>query len=95
MAVYDLEEQDQLEDLKAWWKQWGNYVTRRVIAVVHRHRRRAGLALVAAQQAEQASVLYGAVSEAVHANDLAKAKEALTQLADKYARHRLRAAGAR
>ena len=23
MAVYDLEEQDQLDDLKAWWARWG------------------------------------------------------------------------
>ena len=33
MAVYDLEEQDQLEDLKAWWKQWGNTIAGVVIAV--------------------------------------------------------------
>ena len=26
MAVYDLEEQDQLDDLKAWWSRWGNTV---------------------------------------------------------------------
>ena len=26
MAVYDLEEQDQLEDLKAWWARYGKYV---------------------------------------------------------------------
>ena len=34
MAVYDLEEQDQLEDLKSWWKQWGNTVAGVIIAVV-------------------------------------------------------------
>ena len=33
MAAYDLEEQDQLEDLKAWWKQWGNTISGVVIAV--------------------------------------------------------------
>ena len=29
MAVYDLEEQDQIDELKAWWKRWGNAITRR------------------------------------------------------------------
>lgn len=26
MAVYDLEEQEQIDELKAWWKQYGNAV---------------------------------------------------------------------
>lgn len=34
MATYDLEEQEQIENLKAWWKQWGNYVTYGVSAVL-------------------------------------------------------------
>ena len=46
MAVYDLEEQEQLDDLKAWWTQWGNTIVGVVIAVCLRDRRRAGLALV-------------------------------------------------
>ena len=85
MAVYDLEEQDQLEDLKAWWRQWGNYVSTVVLAVC--------VGIVGVQgwrwwqhsQAEQASVLYGAISDAVRANDLAKAKDAMAELAAKYA----------
>jgi predicted negative regulator of RcsB-dependent stress response len=86
MAVYDLEEQDKLEDLKAWWKQWGNTISGIVIAVC--------LGVIGVQgwrwwtqhQAEQASVLYGAVSAAARANDTAKAKDAMAQLADKYGR---------
>jgi predicted negative regulator of RcsB-dependent stress response len=27
MAVYDLEEQEKIEDLKAWWAQYGKYVS--------------------------------------------------------------------
>ena len=26
MAVYDLEEQEKLDEIKAWWKQWGNAI---------------------------------------------------------------------
>src|SRR5450432_804354 len=85
MAVYDLEEQDQLDDLKAWWAHYGKYV--------------AGVLMVAAivlignqawrwytqRQAEQASVLYQAVSQASRDNDAAKAKEPATQIEDRFA----------
>jgi len=32
--AYDLEEQEQLETIKAWWKQYGNYASSALIAVV-------------------------------------------------------------
>ena len=32
--AYDLEEQEQLATLKAWWKQYGNLVTWVVIAAL-------------------------------------------------------------
>ena len=32
MAAYDLEEQDAIEDLKAWWNRWGTLVTWIVVA---------------------------------------------------------------
>jgi len=85
MGVYDLEEQEQLEDLKAWWKQYGTYVA-------------AGLSVLAAvvvvvqgwrwyqhNQAEQASVLYQAVSQAGRNNDVAKAKDPTTQIEERFA----------
>lgn len=86
MAVYDLEEQEKLDDLKAWWSQWGNTILGVVIA--------ACVGIVGVQgwrwwtqsQTEQASVLYGAVGAAVRANDAPKARDAMAQLADKYAR---------
>ena len=84
MAVYDLEEQDQLEDLKAWWKQWGNTIAGVVIAVCVGVIGVQGWRWWSQQQAEQASVLYNAVSAAARANDVAKAKDAMAQLADKY-----------
>ena len=84
MAAYDLEEQDQLEDLKAWWKQWGNTVAGVVIALSIGVVGVQGWRWWTQQQAGQASVLYDAVSAAVRANDAAKAKDAMSQLADKY-----------
>ena len=84
MAVYDLEEQEKLDDLKAWWHQWGNLVSGVVLAVA--------LGILAVQgwrwwqgnQAEQASVLFTAVDAAAKANDVEKAKEASAQLAAKF-----------
>ena len=84
MAVYDLQEQEQIDDLKAWWKQWGDYVTWAAVAVA--------LALAAVQgwrwwtqsQAEKAGALYIAITSAQRANDLAKAKDAQNQLTSGY-----------
>ena len=84
MAVYDLEEQDKLEDLKAWWKQWGNTIAGAVIAVCVGVIGVQGWRWWSQEQAERASVLYSAVSSAARAIDVAKAKDAMTQLADKY-----------
>jgi predicted negative regulator of RcsB-dependent stress response len=84
MAVYDLEEQDKLEDLKAWWRQWGNTVAGIVIAVSVGVIGVQGWRWWTQQQAVHAGVLYEAVSAAVRANDAAKAKDAMSQLADKY-----------
>jgi predicted negative regulator of RcsB-dependent stress response len=33
MATYDLDEQERLDELKAWWKRWGNLVLT-VLAIV-------------------------------------------------------------
>lgn len=94
MAVYDLEEQDQLDDLKAWWNRWGNVIT--TIALI------IALALAGwqvwrwwnARQAEEASALFAGLSQAARANDLPKARDAVLALEDKFARTGYAARGA-
>ena len=86
MAVYDLEEQEKLDDLKAWWEQNSKYVSAAVLVVA--------LVVIGVQgwrwyqrtQAEQASVLYQAVSQAARANEVSKAKEPASQIVDRFAR---------
>ena len=34
MAVYDLEEQEQIDEFKAWWNQYRNLVTLLVVAAL-------------------------------------------------------------
>jgi predicted negative regulator of RcsB-dependent stress response len=85
MAVYDLEEQDQLEDLKTWWKQWGTTVLGVALAVCLGVLGVQGWRWWQGNQAVQASVLYNAVSSAARSNDVAKAKDAVAQLTDRYA----------
>jgi len=85
MAVYDLEEQEKLDDLKAWWEQNSKYVSAVILVLA--------LVVIGVQgwrwyqrtQAEQASVLYQAVSQAAKTSDVAKAKEPASQIVDRFA----------
>ena len=85
MPLYDLEEQDQIDELKAWWTRYGGTIT---VALV------LGLLVVAgiqgwryytAKRAESASTLYSAVSEAIRTKNSAKAKDAIAELTSSYA----------
>jgi predicted negative regulator of RcsB-dependent stress response len=84
MAVYDLEEQEKIATLKAWWDQYGNYVTGAVTVVCVIIIAVQGWRWYSRSQSEKAAVLYGAVSAATAQNNPDKAKDAGTQLLDKY-----------
>jgi predicted negative regulator of RcsB-dependent stress response len=84
MPAYDLEEQETLDDLKAWWAGYGKYVSAAFVAVAIVIVGVQGWRWYQAQQSEQASVLYQAVSQAAHANDVAKAKDPATQIVERF-----------
>lgn len=84
MAVYDLEEQEQLDDLKAWWASYGKYVSAAVVAVAVVVVSVQGWRYYQGKQTEKASVLYQAVSEAARSNEPAKAKDPATELVEKF-----------
>lgn len=85
MAAYDPQEMEQLEDLKAWWSRHGNKIASVIIVVAVAYIGYQGWRWYSAGHVEAASVLYSAVSQAERTHDSAKAKEAMAQLADRYA----------
>lgn len=84
MAAFDLEEQEQLEALKAWWKRWGNYViyglSALLIAVAGFQYWRSH---TAAQSAE-AAAHFESLNNALEAGDNQAAKVQGALLMDKY-----------
>lgn len=86
MAVYDLEEQEQLEELKTWWKMHGNRVTSLVTAVVVAVAGWQGWNWWQREQSVQASALYGGVEKAAVAKDAKQARQLTGELIDKYPR---------
>ena len=84
MPVYDLEEQEKIDDLKAWWGVYGKYVSAAIVTVAVVVVSVQGWRWYQGNQAEKASVLYQAVSQAARGNDPAKAKEPATQIVDRF-----------
>jgi len=84
MAAFDLEEQEQISQIKGWWEQYGTVVT--AIAVV------AALASVGWQgwswyrgkQGSNTSALYGVVQQAAAERNAQKAREAAGTIIEKY-----------
>jgi predicted negative regulator of RcsB-dependent stress response len=84
MAHLDLEEQEQIDSLKTWWKMYGNLVTGVVVA--------ASIAVIAWQgwnwyqrnQTAQAAAIYGVLEQAAALRDGQKVKSAAGELAEKF-----------
>jgi predicted negative regulator of RcsB-dependent stress response len=85
MAAYDLEEQEKIDDLKAWWQQYGNTITVGVVLACIVIGGVQGWRWWAGKRSADASVLYQAVSDGVRKSDPAKVKDAMAQLTDKFA----------
>jgi predicted negative regulator of RcsB-dependent stress response len=84
--AYDLEEQEQIEALKAWWKSNARLVTLAVIAALLAFAAVHGWRYYTDRQAQQASQLYGELEKAVQAADAKKIGEVAGQLVDRYPR---------
>lgn len=94
MAVYDLEEQEQLENLKAWWHRWGNLVVYGISALLISVAGYQYWQHTTSKQAVEAAEKFDAMQQALEANNLKAARETGSALIDNYARtpHAARAA---
>jgi predicted negative regulator of RcsB-dependent stress response len=84
MAAYDLEEQEQLDQLKTWWKMYGNLVTALVTAAALVALGWQGWNWWQRSQSAQASGLYGALQQAAAQKDAKRVRELAGELIDKY-----------
>ena len=82
----DLEEQEQVEELKAWWKQHGGMITAVVVAVAVGFAGWQGWRWYQASQSAHASALYETVTKAVQANDAKALRDAAGTLVESYPR---------
>jgi len=84
MATYDLEEQEQIDELKTWWKMHGNLVTAVVVAVAVAVVGWLGWNRWQGTQSAQASAIYAGVQVATVQQDAKRARELTGELIDKY-----------
>jgi predicted negative regulator of RcsB-dependent stress response len=82
----DLEEQEQLDDLKHFWNQYGNLITWFLIAVFGSFAAWNGWQYWQRSQAVQASVLYDEVERAAAGGDTARVEQAFKDIQDKFGR---------
>lgn len=85
MAALDLQEQEQLETLKAWWKDNGNLILGTVLVVVVAMGGWRGWKYYQHQQATEAATLYQQVVEQVGSNDPKRVNDAAAAVMDKFA----------
>ena len=82
--AYDLEEQEQLASLKAWWNQYGNLVTWLLIIALAAYAAWNGWNYYQRNQAAQAGQLYEELQRAVAAKDNAKVQRAASDMSAKF-----------
>ncbi|KJK22301.1 membrane protein [Burkholderiaceae bacterium 16] len=82
--AYDLEEQEQLESLKAWWRQYGNTVTWALIAGLLAFAAWSGWNYWQRKQAGEAALLYEQVVKAAESRDVERIKRAAGDLEQKF-----------
>lgn len=82
----DLEEQEQLDELKHFWKQYGSLITWLLIAVFGTIAGWNGWQYWQRTQAAQASALYDEVERAAGAGDTARVERAFSDIKDKFGR---------
>jgi predicted negative regulator of RcsB-dependent stress response len=84
--TFDLEEQEQLEQLKHFWKRYGNLITWVAIVILGGFTAWNGWQYWQRQQALAASVLYDELERAVSGRQPERVAQALADLKNRYSR---------
>lgn len=80
----DLEEQEQLDQLKHFWKKYGNLISWVLIVVLGGYAAWNGYQYWQREQAAKAAVLFDEVERAVNAADVARVERSLADMKDKF-----------
>lgn len=83
-AHLDLEEQEQLDELKHFWKTYGNLITWALIAVLGAYAAWNGWNYWQRNQAAKAAALYDEVERAVGSQDMARLERSMADMKDKF-----------
>jgi len=86
MSSYDLEEQEQLAALKAWWKEHGGGVALAAILVASAIAAWNGWTWYQRSQAAEAAALYDTLQKAARANDLKATRDTAGSILENYPR---------
>lgn len=78
------EEQEQIENVKAWWKQYGNYVIWTLVVIMLAYGGWNLWRYYERKQAVEAGVLYGELETAVDAKDKAKVARIASDMESKF-----------
>ena len=80
----NLDEQEQLDQFKYFWKQYGNTITWTLIAVLGAYAAWNGYQYWQRNQATQAAAMFDEVERSIASGDLAKVERALTDMNAKF-----------
>ncbi len=81
----NLEDQEQLDELKHFWKRWGDLITWLLIVVLGGYAAWMGWQSYQVKQAAQSAVLYDTVERAALSNDIALLDRSVGDIKDKFA----------
>ena len=85
MAALDLQEQEQLDTLKAWWKENGNRLLGMLLIVVVAMGGWRGWQYYQSKQSSEAATLYAGFLQQLESNDAKRINDAAAAVMDKYA----------
>jgi predicted negative regulator of RcsB-dependent stress response len=94
MANFDLEEQEQIDQLKHFWAQYGNLITWALIVVFAGFAAWNGWNWWQRDQSVKAAALYDEIERGAQARDVAKTEQALADIKNQFGRTSFAAQGA-